>query len=82
MITSALINGLLSIVGGFFSILPDISWNVESGNFQTFLDIVGSIAYLLPLGTINSILSLTVGFFIFRAIVSLIRTIWELLPIV
>ena len=82
MITSALINGLLSIVGGFFSILPDISWNVESGNFQTFLDIVGSIAYLLPLGTINSILTLTVGFFIFRAIVSLIKTIWELLPIV
>ena len=82
MITSALINGLLSIVGGFFSILPDISWNVGSGNFQTFLDIVGSIAYLLPLGTINSILTLTVGFFIFRAIVSLIKTIWELLPIV
>ena len=82
MITSALINGLLSIVGGFFSILPDISWNVASGNFQTFLDIVGSIAYLLPLGTINSILTLTIGFFIFRAIVSLIKTIWELLPIV
>lgn len=82
MITSALINGLLSIVGGFFSILPDISWNVQSGNFQTFLDIVGSIAYLLPLGTINSILSLTIGFFIFRSIVSLIKTIWELLPIV
>lgn len=82
MVTTTLIQGILAIVSGFFSILPDIAWNVNSGNFQSFLNIVGSICYLLPLGTINAIIALNVGFIIFKSIISLIKTIWDVLPIV
>ena len=82
MITNALINGLLSIVSGLFSILPDFSWDVTTSSFQSFFAVIGSVAYMLPLGTIATIISLTVGFHVFRAVVSLIKTIWDLLPIV
>lgn len=81
MITDALISGLLSIVKGFLSMVPAFSWNIENSVFGTFLDIVKSICYLLPIGTIVTILSLTVSFIIFKAVISLIKTIWDLLPI-
>lgn len=81
MITTAVINVVLTIISGIFSILPDISWDVSSFTFTSFLNVVSSICYLLPINTISIIIALTVSFHIFRAVVSLIKTIWDLLPI-
>ncbi len=82
MITTKLLQGGLSIIRGILSLLPDFSWNITSDGFQTALGVVGSICYLLPIGTILVIVGLTVSFHIFRAIVAFVKTIWDLLPIV
>ena len=39
------------------------------------------VAYILPWNNIKPIITIIVGMFIFRAIISLIKTIWELIPI-
>ena len=38
--------------------------------------------YFLPVGTIVRILGITVSLFTFRVIVALVKTVWELLPLV
>lgn len=39
------------------------------------------VAYLFPWSQLLPLVSFIVGMFIFRSVVSLIKTIWELLPI-
>ncbi len=39
------------------------------------------VAYLFPWNQLLPLVSFIVGMFIFRSVVSLIKTIWELLPI-
>lgn len=39
------------------------------------------IAYLFPWSQLSPLITFIIGMFVFRAIVSLIKTIWDLLPI-
>ena len=59
--------------------VSNVTFDLAAG---TALGVVGSICYLLPIGTILVIVGLTVSFHIFRAIVAFVKTIWDLLPIV
>lgn len=86
MIGEFLLNIIFGIVTGIldsFSSLGifNIAWDVGSGKLAPFLEIVASICYFLPVGTISSIVGLIVAFACFRAVIRLIVTIWDLLPI-
>lgn len=82
MIVEFPIKGLLALVKGLLSIIPSFSWSVDSGGFGLFLDIVSSVCYLLPMGTIAVIIGISISITIAKATISLIKTIWDLLPIV
>lgn len=87
MIGEFLLNIVFGIVTGIldgFSHLGifNIAWDVGSGKLEPFIQIVRSICYFLPVGTISSIIGLIVAFACFRAVIRLIVTIWDLLPIV
>ena len=82
MVSETLLDALFGIVSGFFSILPDISWDVDSGIFDVVLGIFASVGYLLPWGTVAAIAALIVSFTVFRIIISLIKSLWDLLPFV
>lgn len=82
MIIEGLLKALFFVLKGLLSTLPVISWDIDKSVFGTFLDIVQSICYLLPMGTISIIISLTVSFIIFKSVISLIKTIWAMLPLV
>ena len=81
MVTDVLINGLLLIVKGMLSIIPQFSWSIDHTGFGTFLDVVSSVCYLLPFRNLSLIIGLAVSFTIVRAVISLIKTIWDLFPI-
>lgn len=80
MITEGVMNVFFSMLSGLFTLLPDISWDVNQGVFTSFLEVIRFACYLLPMGTVVAILGLIVSFTMFRVIVSLIKTIWGLLP--
>lgn len=87
MIGEFLLNIIFTIVTGIldsFSMFGifDIAWDVGSAKWSTFFDIVRSICYFLPVDTISTIVGLIVSFAIFRVVIRLIITIWDLLPIV
>lgn len=81
MITDGILNVVFNVLDMFFGVLPDMSLEFSGGMYRTFLDIVASVAYLFPLNTLISIFAVVCSFIAFKWIVTLIRLIWDLLPI-
>ena len=82
MIGEFLLNIIFTIVSGFLSLLPPIDFSVESTAFDYFLGIVRVASYMLPMGTVSTILGLIVSLTIVRIVIAFIKTIWDLLPVV
>lgn len=82
MISEFIIDILFSILSGLLSILPDISWSVDVSRFSTFFQIIGVAGYLLPMDTIITLVGLVMAITLFRIVISIVKTIWDLLPIV
>lgn len=82
MITEALLTVLFNIVSSVLDSFPigNIAWDIGSSTLAPFLEIVRSVCYFLPVGTVGSIVGLIVVFNIFRFVIRLIITIWDLLP--
>lgn len=82
MIGEFFLNIIFNIVTGMFSMLPNWTWNVTSGAFGVALNIIRTVSYLLPMSTVGAIVGIIVSITIFRIVISIIKTIWELLPLV
>ena len=82
MISEFFLNIVFGIVEGLLNILPNISWDVSTAGLSAFVSILRMVFYLLPMGTITTIITLIISLVIFRFVISLIKTIWELLPLV
>lgn len=80
MILEGILNVLFSAADSLFSILPDISWNVDSGVFTAFFDILRMVGYLLPMPTVIAILRIIIVINGFKIGVSIVKTIWDLIP--
>ena len=80
MISEFILNIIFGIVSGFFSLLPDFTWSVETSSFNYFLSILQVAGYVFPWATVVAIASFILGLSIFRVVIAFIRTIWDLLP--
>ena len=80
MISEFFLNIIFKFLSGMLNLLPDVTWSVDTTAFSYFLDIVRIVGYLVPAQTVYAIITLIVAFTVFRIIISLIKTIWDLLP--
>ena len=80
MITEFFLNIVFGIVSGFFSLLPNFSWSVDSSAFSYMMSIFQVAGYMFPWGTVVAIVGLIVGLSIFRIVIAFIKSIWDLLP--
>ena len=82
MIVETMMNLVFSIVEGVLKLLPDFSWSVENSFFSSALDLVRVACYLLPMGTVVAIITIINMLLIVRIAIAIIKTIWDLLPLV
>ncbi len=84
MVSEFFLNIIFALVTGILNSfkLADFAWGVTAETLQPFLDIVKSICYFLPMETISVIVGLVIWFGIFRIVIRLIKTLWDLLPLV
>ena len=82
MISEFFLNIIFQIVTWLFSFLPNIAWNTRSASFQGIMDIIRVAGYMLPLNTIGTIAGVIVSITVFKIVITIIRTIWDILPIV
>ncbi len=80
MILEGILNVLFSAADSLFSILPDVSWDVDSGVFTAFFDILRMVGYLLPMSTVIAILRIVIVINAFKIGVSIVKTVWDLIP--
>ena len=81
MIAKLLFDGAMAVGRFFLGLLPDIGFAVPSGVWGAAADFLNMVGYLLPVGTINTIIALLVDIAIFRVGVAFIRLILEVLPL-
>lgn len=81
MVGEFLLDIVFGLVKGFFNLLPDFSWSVETTAFTYFISIIEVAAYMLPIQTIATIIGLIFRITIFQIVISFIKTIWDLLPL-
>lgn len=82
MIFESVFDLFFKLLEGFFSMLPDVSWSVDTTAFQSFIGIIKVAMYLFPMQTVVTIISIVVWLTIFRILISIVKTIWDLLPFV
>lgn len=82
MISEFVLNIVFNILSTMLALLPDVNWTVDVGSMDSFMDYISLAAYFFPLDTLVSIFAIIIGIHVFRIVVSLIKTIWELLPLV
>lgn len=82
MIIEFMLDSVFALVMGVLDILPDVSWSVNASLITNALEWFKVICYILPIGTIVAIINIIVAIQFFRIVISLIKTIWGILPIV
>lgn len=80
MITEAILSFFFNLIRYVFELLPDFSWSLDAGAASYFMSILEVVCYMLPIDTFVSIAGITIDLIIFRIIVSVIRTLWDIVP--
>ena len=81
MIGEFLLNIVFGITSGMFSVLPDISWNVDTTAYTYLLSILKVAGYMFPWHTVTAIAGFVFCIALFRIVVSVLKTLWDLLPL-
>ena len=82
MIGEFFLNIIFSLVSGFFSLMPDFTWSVDTSAFSYFLSILQVAGYVFPWSTVVAIAGMIIGLSIFRIVIAFIKSVWDLLPLV
>lgn len=80
MIGEFLLNIVFGVSSGLFALLPDFSWNVDTSAFSYFLTILQVAGYMFPWDTVVTIVALIFSIGLIRIVISVIKTVWDLLP--
>lgn len=82
MLVEGILNILFNFLEWIFALLPDWSWNVETSFFSSALDFIRLAGYLLPMDTIITIFVITNVLIAWQIVVAILRTVWDVLPLV
>lgn len=82
MVTQSVLGIVFRLVDGILSLLPDVEIVVPANIISSAAQFFRIAAYILPLDTVAQVLGIIIALQAFRIIISLIKTIWALLPVV
>ncbi len=81
MITDAIISLVYDIFMFFLGSYEPLTFNIDTTVFGTFSDFLAFIFYILPMDGLMPMVTIFAGLMMFRIVVSVIKTIWDLLPV-
>lgn len=82
MVSEFFINLVWVLVKPLIDLMPEIELNVSMESLRFFLDACSAVSYLLPMSDIIIMIGIIISITAFRVIISFIKTIWDLLPLV
>lgn len=81
MIVESILNIIFGVVNIILSPISLLGWGFDLALCSPLGDILKVVYYVLPIDKLSPIISFIVAMFIFRAVIALIKTIWQLLPV-
>jgi len=81
MIIEALIDVLVGIINTILKPLSLINFTIPDIVVTNFVEIMRLVCYILPMSALMPIIFTFAALMSFRIIVSIIKTIWQLLPL-
>lgn len=81
MITDAIINVIYNVFMFFLGGYEPLHFNFDTTVFKTFSDFFAFLFYILPIDGLLPIVTIIIGITTFRIIISIVKTVWDLLPI-
>ena len=81
MITTGLLKMALGLISGMTSGLGSLSFTVSDGFYEVLNNYLCCALYFIPFKQLMPIVIFVFTMFCFRAVVAVIETIWDLLPI-
>ena len=82
MITELFLDGFFKVADSMLGFIPPIEWTIDTGAWEFGRDALSMICWLLPMGTIKSIIGFVVGIGFLRIAVAVVRFILNLIPFV
>lgn len=73
---------LFFVVISIIVCLPTISINVDAVVASNVFAYIRAALYFIPVGTVTTILGIMLSLWLFRMLVALVKTIWDMLPVV
>ena len=80
MIIAGLLYVLFSLVKGILTLIPDYAWKVDSVALTNFYEAIRMVFYIVPKDVVISIIGITIVLTNIKIGVSVIKTIWQILP--
>lgn len=81
MIFDEMISMFLIPIKYLLDFLPDVPFGLDTAFIDNILFIFRAVGYFLPMQTVGLLFSLCVSITIFKIIISFIRTLWNLIPL-
>ena len=81
MVADSVLSLVWGLVQGPLRYIPDLNINYESLANSTSYQFFQAALYLLPMGTVGAIFTITAALWVLRAFVAFFRTLWASLPI-
>lgn len=81
MIADAMINSVYRIFMYFLGAYKPLDFKVDTTFFDTVTDLFAFIFYILPIYDLKPIISIIIALMGFRIIIVIIKTVWDVLPI-
>lgn len=72
---------IIILVIALIGILPGIRINSQGVLESSAVDYIRMAMYFIPTGTCVAILSIILGLWVFRIVIALVKTIWDMLPV-
>jgi len=82
MISEGFLGLILALVKGILDLVPEIDITIPANVLASAGQYLVAAFYILPMGTVFTICGILVLLQAFRIAVSIIKTIWALLPLV
>lgn len=82
MVFQGFINVVLNIIDWALSPLNGLNWVFSNFDLSPLRNFLSVIYYILPIENILPIFVFIVSMFAFRIVISLVKTIWDILPMV
>ncbi len=81
MLKVAIFAALIVVVFGLLAALPAVAIDVNAVVASSAWQWIRAALYFIPTGTVITILQVIVALGVFRIVVALVKTVWDLLPV-